>query len=321
MVRGAASTSSSMQRCVSTPGALARSSFGGRNVSYSSGSRSNSSRQRVVVQAVSDGLIDLLCNVLLNRQRLNAIASGNSPCCGRRCGRRLDRLPIWRRGCSASASCIWRVVHFLILIVSAPTFGSASDERLWVGSVAQGMPIDSSVAELLTAQLFVLVQEAPDPIYFYINSTGIAVSGGRGQQGGSRRGMPDSTFSMKGCEASRCSHAGLSDTALCMGAWGVDPFSASTAGANKCLLSICLLPDAEKHDEVWKRARGHRGVQHDDGRSEVLPHLHAVRGQCVWRGGAAPISRVSGEERSHVVPIALGITGYGRHDLWSRPAW
>jgi hypothetical protein len=37
------------------------------------------------------------------------------------------------------------------------------------------MPIDSAVAELLTAQLFVLVQEAPDPIYFYINSTGIAV--------------------------------------------------------------------------------------------------------------------------------------------------
>jgi ATP-dependent Clp protease protease subunit len=41
--------------------------------------------------------------------------------------------------------------------------------------ILQGMPIDSSVAELLTAQLFVLVQEAPDPIYFYINSTGIAV--------------------------------------------------------------------------------------------------------------------------------------------------
>ena len=40
----------------------------------------------------------------------------------------------------------------------------------------QGMPIDSSVAELITAQLFVLVQEAPDPIYFYINSTGIAKS-------------------------------------------------------------------------------------------------------------------------------------------------
>ena len=40
---------------------------------------------------------------------------------------------------------------------------------------SQGMPIDSSVAELLTAQLFVLVQEAPDPIYLYINSTGIAV--------------------------------------------------------------------------------------------------------------------------------------------------
>mmetsp|Transcript_392 Transcript_392/g.986 ORF Transcript_392/g.986 Transcript_392/m.986 type:complete len:310 (-) Transcript_392:183-1112(-) len=39
-----------------------------------------------------------------------------------------------------------------------------------------GMPIDSAVAELLTAQLFVLVQEAPDPIYFYINSTGIAKS-------------------------------------------------------------------------------------------------------------------------------------------------
>lgn len=37
------------------------------------------------------------------------------------------------------------------------------------------MPIDASVAELLTAQLFVLVQEAPDPIFFYINSTGIAV--------------------------------------------------------------------------------------------------------------------------------------------------
>lgn len=39
------------------------------------------------------------------------------------------------------------------------------------------MPIDSAVAELLTAQLFVLSQEAPDPIYFYINSTGIAVGG------------------------------------------------------------------------------------------------------------------------------------------------
>jgi hypothetical protein len=39
------------------------------------------------------------------------------------------------------------------------------------------MPIDASVAELLTAQLFVLVQEAPDPIFFYINSTGIAVGG------------------------------------------------------------------------------------------------------------------------------------------------
>ncbi len=35
----------------------------------------------------------------------------------------------------------------------------------------QGMPIDSSAAELLTAQLLVLVQEAPDPIFFYINST------------------------------------------------------------------------------------------------------------------------------------------------------
>lgn len=39
-----------------------------------------------------------------------------------------------------------------------------------------GMPIDSSVAELLTAELFVLSQEPPDPIYFYINSTGIAKS-------------------------------------------------------------------------------------------------------------------------------------------------
>lgn len=39
-----------------------------------------------------------------------------------------------------------------------------------------GMPIDSSVAELLTAQLLVLSQDAPDPIYFYINSTGIAKS-------------------------------------------------------------------------------------------------------------------------------------------------
>ncbi|KIZ04994.1 ATP-dependent Clp protease, protease subunit [Monoraphidium neglectum] len=38
------------------------------------------------------------------------------------------------------------------------------------------MPIDSSVAELITAQLFVLSQEAPDPIFFYINSTGIAKS-------------------------------------------------------------------------------------------------------------------------------------------------
>jgi ATP-dependent Clp protease protease subunit len=45
------------------------------------------------------------------------------------------------------------------------------------------MPIDSSVAELLTAQLFVLVQEAPDPIYFYINSTGIAVSEIWGRRG------------------------------------------------------------------------------------------------------------------------------------------
>ena len=40
------------------------------------------------------------------------------------------------------------------------------------------MPIDSSVAELITAQFFVLSQEAPDPIYFYINSTGIAVREG-----------------------------------------------------------------------------------------------------------------------------------------------
>lgn len=39
-----------------------------------------------------------------------------------------------------------------------------------------GLPIDSSVAELMVAQLMVLVQEAPDPIFFYINSTGIAKS-------------------------------------------------------------------------------------------------------------------------------------------------
>jgi ATP-dependent protease ClpP protease subunit len=45
--------------------------------------------------------------------------------------------------------------------------------------LSQGLPIDSSVAELITAQLWVLVQEAPDPIYFYINSTGIAVSSRR----------------------------------------------------------------------------------------------------------------------------------------------
>lgn len=44
------------------------------------------------------------------------------------------------------------------------------------------MPIDSSVAELITAQLFVLVQEAPEPIYFYINSTGIAVSSSEQRQ-------------------------------------------------------------------------------------------------------------------------------------------
>ncbi len=47
----------------------------------------------------------------------------------------------------------------------------------------QGMPIDSSVAELITAQLFVLVQEAPEPIYFYINSTGIAVSSWGSREG------------------------------------------------------------------------------------------------------------------------------------------
>jgi ATP-dependent protease ClpP protease subunit len=47
---------------------------------------------------------------------------------------------------------------------------------LLLSPLLQGMPIDSSVAELITAQLFVLSQEAPDPIYFYINSTGIAVS-------------------------------------------------------------------------------------------------------------------------------------------------
>ncbi len=46
----------------------------------------------------------------------------------------------------------------------------------WLRRDMQGMPIDSSVAELITAQLWILVQEAPDPIYFYINSTGIAVS-------------------------------------------------------------------------------------------------------------------------------------------------
>lgn len=52
------------------------------------------------------------------------------------------------------------------------------------------MPIDSSVAELITAQLFVLVQEAPEPIYFYINSTGIAVSSksSRGSSSGGSRG-------------------------------------------------------------------------------------------------------------------------------------
>jgi hypothetical protein len=44
------------------------------------------------------------------------------------------------------------------------------------------MPIDSSVAELITAELFVLMQEAPDPIFFYINSTGIAVSAMQQQQ-------------------------------------------------------------------------------------------------------------------------------------------
>jgi hypothetical protein len=55
------------------------------------------------------------------------------------------------------------------------------------------MPIDSSVAELLTAQLFVLVQEAPDPIYFYINSTGIAVRRGGAQQQGRSRGRSSSS--------------------------------------------------------------------------------------------------------------------------------
>jgi hypothetical protein len=55
---------------------------------------------------------------------------------------------------------------------------NSSDVTLACGCclLLQGMPIDSSVAELITAQLFVLSQEAPDPIYFYINSTGIAVS-------------------------------------------------------------------------------------------------------------------------------------------------
>lgn len=59
-----------------------------------------------------------------------------------------------------------------------------------VSTTVQGMPIDSSVAELITAQLFVLVQEAPEPIYFYINSTGIAVSSrsSRGSSSGGSRG-------------------------------------------------------------------------------------------------------------------------------------
>ena len=50
------------------------------------------------------------------------------------------------------------------------------------------MPIDSSVAELITAELFVLMQEAPDPIFFYINSTGIAVSALQQQLIGQQQG-------------------------------------------------------------------------------------------------------------------------------------
>jgi hypothetical protein len=69
------------------------------------------------------------------------------------------------------------------------------------------MPIDSSVAELITAQLFVLSQEAPDPIFFYINSTGIAVRGGKGPFHPTARGtkprpshahMPDESVGLSG---------------------------------------------------------------------------------------------------------------------------
>lgn len=83
------------------------------------------------------------------------------------------------------------------------------------------MPIDSSVAELLTAQLFVLVQDAPDPIFFYINSTGIAVR------------LAYSQMHATHCKPSRAHrHA-------CMGVFEALPLARTPT---------------EKHDQVWQRA-------------------------------------------------------------------
>ena len=90
------------------------------------------------------------------------------------------------RGSSVNALCTWWVCQRALDHTLPRSPGRVSlhgtqtlnTVKLLAFAFTQGMPIDSSVAELLTAQMFVLVQEAPDPIFFYINSTGIAVRWG-----------------------------------------------------------------------------------------------------------------------------------------------
>jgi ATP-dependent protease ClpP protease subunit len=148
--------------------------------------------------------------------------SASSPTCAGSYGGRLVPHQTSPHACSASASCTWCVQHMSerhnrtavgrrsAAQHTAPDLAPSTTTQqharhaarslagctAWQESdkpgslllsaaacVLQGMPIDSSVAELITAQLFVLVQEAPEPIYFYINSTGIAVSSSNSSSG------------------------------------------------------------------------------------------------------------------------------------------
>jgi hypothetical protein len=55
-----------------------------------------------------------------------------------------------------------------------------------------------------------------------------------------------------------------------------------------------LSPAAEKPGQARQRAPGLRCVHHDARRAEVLPDLHPLRGQRLWRGSAVTIGRHPG---------------------------